>query len=206
MHSRSLVIACGALAREIVTLIRVNGWDAIEVQCLPAEWHNRPAKIPGGVRRKIREARGAFDRIFVAYGDCGTGGELDAVLEAEGVERIAGPHCYQFYAGDEAFEALHDEEPGTFYLTDYLARHFDTLILKGLGIDRHPELEPLYFGNYSRLVYLAQTRDADLETKARDAAARLGLAFTMRFTGYGALEPMLAAAQEAATGDAAWRH
>ncbi len=198
MARRSLIIACGALAREIMTLIRTNGWNAIEVQCLPAEWHNRPSLIADGVRRKIREARGTFDHIFVAYGDCGTGGELDAVLAEEGVERIDGPHCYQFYAGAETFGALHDEEPGTFYLTDYLARHFETLIIKGLGIDRHPELEPLYFGNYRRLVWLAQTRDADLEKKARAAATRLGLAFETRYTGYGALEPMLADAEHAA--------
>ncbi len=200
MAHRSLVIACGALAREIMTLIRVNRWNAIEVQCLPAEWHNRPSLIPDGVRRKIREARGTFDHIFVAYGDCGTGGELDAVLAEEGIERIEGPHCYQFYAGAETFGTLHDEEPGTFYLTDYLARHFETLIIKGLGIDRHPELEPLYFGNYRRLVWLAQTRDADLEDKARAAASRLGLAFESRYTGYGALESLLADAEHAATG------
>ncbi len=199
MVGRSLVIACGALAREITTLVRVNGWDAIEIRCLPAEWHNRPELIPGGVRRRIREARGSFDHIFVAYGDCGTGGELDAVLDEEGVTRIDGPHCYQFYAGPETFAALHDEEPGTFYLTDYLARHFETLIIKGLGIDRHPELQPLYFGNYKRLVWLAQTRDEETGAKARAAARRLGLAFEVRHTGYGALAELLADAQQAAT-------
>lgn len=200
MQNRSLVIACGALAREIVAIIRANGWDAIEIQCLPAEWHNRPQRIPDGVREKIRAARGKYEHIFVAYGDCGTGGLLDAVLEEEGVERLDGPHCYQFYAGADAFEALHDAEPGTFYLTDYLARHFETLIVKGLGLDRHPELEPAYFGNYRRLVHLAQTDDEDLEAKARAAAERLGLEFESRFTGYGALEPMLARAQAAAAG------
>ena len=200
MAGRSLVIACGALAREIVALVRANGWDAIEVQCLPADWHNTPRRIPAGVREKIRAARGAFEHIFVAYGDCGTGGALDAVLDEEGVERIDGDHCYQFFAGEREFLALHDAEPGTFYLTDYLARHFETLILKGLGIDRHPELEPMYFGNYKRLVYLAQTRDGETEARARAAAERLGLEFEFRFTGYGGLEPLLARAQSAAAG------
>ena len=200
MAGRSLVIACGALAREIVTLVRANGWDAIEVQCLPADWHNTPRRIPDGVRARIRAARGAFDHVFVAYGDCGTGGALDAVLAEEGVERIGGDHCYQFFAGEREFLALHDAEPGTFYLTDYLARHFDALIVKGLGIDRHPELEPVYFGNYKRLVHLAQTRDRKIEAAARAAAKRLGLEFERRFTGYGGLEPLLAKAQSAAEG------
>ena len=183
-----------------MTLVRAHGWDAIEVQCLPADWHNRPSLIPDGVRRKIREARGSFENIFVAYADCGTGGALDEVLEDEGVTRIDGPHCYQFFAGREAFEALHEEEPGTFYLTDYLVRHFNTLIIKGLGIDRHPELEALYFGNYRRLVWLSQAPDPELEAKARAAAARLGLDFAMRHAGYGALETLLAEAQQAAGG------
>ncbi len=187
MAPRSLVIACGALAREILELIRLNNWDNIEVQCLPAEWHNRPQKIPEGVRERIRAARGRFDKIFVAYGDCGTGGLLDEVLHDEDVERIDGPHCYQFYAGRELFESLHDDEPGTFYLTDYLARHFETLIIKGMGLDRHPELQPMLFGNYKRLIYLAQTENPDLEKRARSAADRLGLEYDFRFTGYGDL-------------------
>ena len=196
MTSRTLVIACGALAREITTLVRREGWTAIEVQCLPSAWHNRPERIPEGVRRKIRAARTRddIDRIFVAYADCGTGGTLDAVLEEEGAERIPGAHCYEFFAGGRAFAALHEAEPGTLYLTDYLARNFDRLILEGLGIDRHPELEAMYFGNYRRLVHLAQTRDGSLRAAARAAAERLGLEFEHRFTGYGDLEPFLARA------------
>ncbi len=200
MADRSLVIACGALSWEIIALIRANGWDRIEVQCLPADWHNKPQLIPDGVRRKIHEARGTYNPIFVAYGDCGTGGMLDAVLEEEGVERIGGAHCYQFFAGEEEFLALHDAEPGTFYLTDYLAKHFETLILKGMGIDKHPELESMYFGNYKKLVYLAQTEDEAITDLARAAADRLGLEFEFRFTGYGGLEPMLSKAQTTGAG------
>ena len=196
MPPRTLVIACGALAREITTLARRQRWTAIEVQCLPSAWHNRPERIPEGVREKIRTARARndIDRIFVAYADCGTGGALDAVLEEEGAERIPGAHCYEFFAGGPAFAALHEAEPGTLYLTDYLARNFDRLILEGLGIDRHPELEAMYFGNYRRLVHLAQTRDGTLRAAARAAAERLGLEFEHRFTGYGDLEPFLARA------------
>jgi len=183
-----LLIACGALAREIVELIEKNRWSAFDVTCLPAKWHNTPQLIPGGVREKIRAAKGRYRKIFVLYGDCGTGGLLDKVLEEEGVERIEGPHCYAFYSGNAAFAAKADDEITAFYLTDYLARHFDKLIWEGLGIAAHPELLPLYFGNYTKVIYLAQTRDARLQMKARAAAAKLGLAYEYRETGYGELE------------------
>lgn len=192
---RTLVVACGALAREIVALVRAHGWEgAFEVQCLPAIWHNSPERIPDGVRRKLRAARGAFERVFVAYADCGTGGALDRVLAEEGAERLPGAHCYEVYCGAGAFAALHEAEPGSFYLTDYLARNFDRLVIQGLGIDRHPELLPAYFGHYRRLVHLAQTPDPALDGAARAAAERLGLAFERRATGYGDLEPFLAGA------------
>ena len=190
----TLLIACGALAREVVDVIRLNGWTHFSVTCLPAIWHNTPNKIPEGVRRKIDEARGNYDRILVLYGDCGSGGLLDRVLEEEGVERIDGPHCYDFYSGVEDFLAEADADPTCFYLTDYLARHFDRLIIEGLGIDRHPELLPTYFGNYTTLVYLAQTEDAALEAKAAAAADRLGLTYRYHFTGYGELGSFIQAA------------
>lgn len=190
-QSPTLLIACGALAKEIVEIIRANGWEHVRIQCLPAELHNRPEKIPEAVRAKIHEARNTFDRIFVAYADCGTGGVLDKVLEEEGVPRLPGAHCYQFYAGSKAFEALHAAEPGTFYLTDFLTRHFDRLVVEALGLDKHPELRDQYFGNYRKLVYLAQSKDAALEAKARAAAATLGLEFELRLTGFGELERTL---------------
>lgn len=183
----TLVIACGALAREMLAVAEQQGLRNLAVTCLPAGWHNRPEKIPAGVRAKIRAARGQYERIFVAYGDCGTGGELDRVLAEEGVERIAGPHCYEFFAGVADFRALMEAELGSFFLTDYLARHFDRLMIEGLGLDKHPELRDAYFGNYRKLVYLAQTDDADLTARAADAARRLGLDFERRFTGYGDL-------------------
>ena len=183
-----VVIACGALARELTMLIRRNGWDHMQVQCLPPELHNRPERIPDAVRGKIRAAKEQFAAVFVAYGDCGTGGFLDDVLTEEGVDRIPGAHCYEFFAGPEAFSALADEEPGSFYLTDFLARHFDRLIWKGLGLDRYPDLMAQYFGNYRRLVYLSQFEDADLTARARQAADRLGLEFEHRVTGFGDLE------------------
>lgn len=201
MPPRTLVIACGALAREVMALVRRHGWSGLEVQCLPAVWHNHPERIPGGVREKIRAWRaGGGGPVFVAYADCGTGGALDAVVEAEGAERIPGAHCYEFYAGGRTFAALHEDEPGTLYLTDYLARNFERLIVRGLGIDRHPELLPIYFGSYRRLAHLAQTRDDALRDAARAAAERLGLEFEYRYTGYGGLEPFLERGAGAADG------
>ena len=189
---RTLFIACGALAREFLAVSAANGWDEqISITCLPAIWHNRPEKIPDGVRRKIRAGRKKYERIFVLYGDCGTGGALDRVLEEEGVERIEGPHCYQWFAGTADFEKLMEDEPGTFFLTDYIARHFDRLIWQGLALDRHPELRDAYFGNYRKLVYLAQVDDPKLAAKAEEAAARLNLEYVYRRTGYGELADFL---------------
>jgi len=183
---RSLVIACGALARELVAI--TGQLPNVEIACLPADLHNRPGGIPGAVRGRIADARAdGFERIFVAYADCGTGGMLDRVLADERVERLPGAHCYEFYAGSEAFARLHEDEPGTFYLTDFLVRNFERLVIRGLGIDRHPELLVDYFGNYRRVVYLAQTEDPALLESARTAAGSLGLAFEYRFTGLGDL-------------------
>lgn len=188
-----LLIACGALAREIVDLIERNRWEAFDVACLPGKWHNTPSKIVPGVREKIRAAKGRYRSIYVLYGDCGTGGELDRMLGEEGVERIEGPHCYAFFSGNPAFAAKAEDEFTAFYLTDYLARYFDKLIWKGLGLDRHPDLLPMYFGNYEKVIYLAQTRDEDLAKRAMAAAKKLGLAYEYRFTGYGELASEMAA-------------
>ena len=190
---RPLVIGCGALARELVALTRRAGLPEVDLTCLPATLHNRPERIPDAVRARIRRARAAGrDQLFVAYADCGTGGLLDRVLEEEGVARLEGAHCYEIYAGRAAFAAMSEEEPGTFYLTDFLARNFDRLVIRGLGIDRHPELLPMYFGNYKRVVFLAQTDDPGLTTLARRGARRLGLRFERRFTGHGELTPAIA--------------
>ncbi len=189
-----LVIACGALAHEITVLRRANAWDQLDVRCLPAELHNRPERIPDAVRALIRASRGRYRSIFVAYGDCGTGGLLDAVLREEGAERIPGAHCYEFFATGPVFAELADAEPGTFFLTDFLLRHFERLVIRGLGLDRHPELFPTYFGNYRRLVYLAQAPGANRVDEARAIAARMGLAFEYRETGFGALATSLESA------------
>ncbi len=188
-----LIIGCGALAVELVELTRRAGLPAMDLTCLPASLHNRPERIPGAVAARIRRARAdGYERIFVAYADCGTGGLLDHVLEAEGVARLEGAHCYEVYAGRAAFAALHDAEPGTFYLTDFLVRNFDRLVVRGLGLDRHPELLTMYFGNYRRLVYLAQSDDAELAARAEVAARRLGLDFDRRLVGLGELATSLA--------------
>jgi hypothetical protein len=190
----TLFIACGALAKEIVTLKDATGWSELTIACLPAHWHNTPQKIAPAVLAKIRGMGRRFDQIYVLYGDCGTGGELDRVLAEEGVERIPGPHCYHFYMGGEEFEQTHDADPTCFYLTDYLVRHFDRIIIKGLGIDRFPELLSDYFGNYTKLIYIAQIEDDRLRAKARKAAERLGLEYEYRFRGYGELGDYMHAA------------
>lgn len=193
-----LVIACGALAREIVALKRLNGWSAIDVQCLPPELHNRPERIPAAVADAIATARARYPRIFVAYADCGTGGKLDEVLRAEGVGRLAGAHCYEFYATADVFAGLAAAEPGTFYLTDFLVRHFQRLVVDGLGLDQHPELAAEYFRHYRRVLYLAQAPSEALRRAARAAAARLGLDYEERVTGYGGLATSLAAVADGA--------
>ncbi|MGI9645201.1 MAG: DUF1638 domain-containing protein [Ilumatobacteraceae bacterium] len=227
---RTLVIACGALARELLCVNELNGLDNVTIECLPASLHNRPSEIPDAVRARIRRARGEerldtaetgagdspmvkelagadlvdgevrvgaadfgtggslFDRILIGYADCGTGGLLDRVCEEEGVERLPGAHCYEFFATGPRFEQLQDHALGSFYLTDFLVKHFDRLVWQGLGLDRHPELLPMYFGNYTRLVYLAQTDDPGLEEQAVAAAERLGLELDVERTGYGELE------------------
>lgn len=194
--ANTLVIACGALGREIVALRTANHWSHMDVTCLPAELHNRPEKIPALVREKIRQFKPRYDHIFVAYADCGTGGLLDVVLKEEKVERIAGAHCYEFYAGPAVFEQLCEDEIGSFYLTDFLLRHFERLIMHGLGIDKHPELLPVYFGNYKKLVYLAQVASPEGVSLGQRAADRLGLSFEYRLTGYGALDGSLRNANE----------
>lgn len=191
MSERVLVIACGALAREIVALKRHFGWQHLDMQCIDARLHNRPALIPERVRQKIRDNKKRYDRIFVAYGDCGTGGELDRVLADEQVERLPGAHCYQFLAGADRFERLAESAPGTFYLTDFLARHFDKLVIRPLRLDTHPELYDEYFGNYTKVVYLSQTIDTELEQLAEQAARRLRLPFEQVHCGYGVLKQNL---------------
>lgn len=190
-HPEVLVLACGAIAREVLAVIRLNGWTNVTVRCLPAKLHSRPERIAPAVDAKLRELRGRYERVFVAYADCGTGGALDSVLEQYDVERLPGDHCYGFLTGNAAWEELHDAEPATFYVTDFLARHFDAIVIRGLGLDTHPELLPQYFGNYRRLLYLAQTEDEELRSRARAAAERLGLEYEEQRTGYGDLLPSL---------------
>ena len=188
---RVLVVGCGALANELVALTR--DLPNVDITCLPATLHNRPGGIPAAVRERIRRRRGGYDRVFVAYADCGTGGLLDPVIAEEGAERLAGAHCYEFFATSPEFARMMDDEPGSFFLTDFLARNFERLMITGLGIDRHPELQEQYFGNYRRLVYLAQGEDAALDVVAQRAARRLGLVYERRQTGYGQLGTTIAA-------------
>jgi hypothetical protein len=185
-----VIIACGALAKEILELQRLNYW-AFDLTCIPAAIHNRPQDIPQAVEKKILEAKAKNQEIFVAFADCGTGGQLDVVLDNYQIQRLPGAHCYEFYSTSPIFLEMMELEIGTFFLTDFLARHFEALVIKGLGIDRHPELMSMYFGHYKRLVYLAQSQNEDLTLRAKEAAHTLGLEFIQRYTGFGDLEHSL---------------
>ena len=182
-----LLIACGALAKEVLALRDLNGWDHMDLKCLPAQLHLHPEKIPDAVETAVEAARDRYARIYVVYADCGTGGLLKARCDALGVEMVPGPHCYSFFEGNEAFAAHSEGEISAFYLTDFLVRQFDAFVWQPMGLDHHPELREMLFGNYTKLVYLAQVRDEALEIAAKDAARRLGLAYEYRFTGYGDL-------------------
>ncbi len=187
----TLLIACGALANEALAVLNQGGLEHVKLTCLPAKLHNTPQHIPDLLRKKIKESRSDYNNFLVLYGDCGTAGQIDKVLEEEGARRISGAHCYEFFAGANEFEALAEEEPGSFYLTDFLVRHFETLVWEGLGLEKHPELLSAYFGNYSRLVYLAQLPNEEIEQMARNAADKLGLKFHYQETGLTGLQDFL---------------
>ncbi|WP_273509021.1 DUF1638 domain-containing protein [Planktotalea frisia] len=189
---KSLIIACGALAREILALKELNGWEHMDLTCLPAIYHVHPEKITDAVETAVLKHKTDYAQIFIAYADCGTGGLLAAKCAELGVELIQGPHCYSFFEGNAAFEKISEDEFTAFYLTDFLVRQFDAFVIKPMGLDRHPELRDMYFGNYEKLVYQAQTDNPELTEKAKLCAERLGLRFERRFTGYGDLETALA--------------
>lgn len=190
-QGRVLLIACGALAHEILALTAANGWDHLDLHCLPANLHLWPDRIPAAVEAAVIQRRAAYEAVFIVYADCGTGGLLAAKCADLGVEMVEGPHCYSFFEGNAAFAAKAEEEFTAFYLTDFLVRQFDAFVWRPMGLDRHPELRDMYFGNYTKLVYQAQTNDPTLDAKAEDCARRLGLAYERRFTGYGDLAPRL---------------
>ena len=193
MNSRqkTLIIACGALSHELIHLVRANNWDHLDITCVPAKIHHTPARIPGAFRKKIRDNRDRYGRIFAMIGDCGTAGELDKVLEDEGVERIAGPHCFSFLSGNDAFEEWTQDEITAFYLSDFFCWNFDKIVWESLGLDRRDDLADFVFSNYTKIVYIAQTENQALQEKARQIADRLGLEYEYRFTGYGDMEKTL---------------
>ena len=186
-----LVIACGALAKEITALIRMNNWTHLQLRYLPAKLHNEPHNIPQNIRKNLINAQNKFSQIFIGYADCGTGGKIDNLLEEFGVQRLPGAHCYEFFSSNQTFSKMLEEEPGSFFLTDFLVKSFEKLIWQGLKINSHPELLNIYFRHYKRLVYLAQTESQALQTQAKEIAQRLELHYFYRFTGYGALSPSL---------------
>ena len=188
----TLIIACGALSHEIVELIRINGWTHLSLTCLPAVWHHQPTKIPEGLRKKIRENRDQYHHIYVMYGDCGTAGKVDEVIEEEGAERIAGPHCFSFLMGNEAFEKYTENDITTFYLSDFFCQYFDKFVWEALGLDRRDDMADFVFGNYKKVIYIAQTDNQALREKAQEIAKRLKLDYEYRYTGYGDMEKQMA--------------
>jgi len=188
-----LILACGALAKEISTLIRLNGWSHLKTRYLPAILHNTPEKITEQLRMILQSSQTKFSKIFIGYADCGTGGEIDSMLDEFRVQRLPGVHCYEFYSGKQTFAEIMDEEPGSFFLTDFLVEAFEKLVWQGMKIDRHPELLQVYFKHYKKLVYLGQTENSELQTQADEIASRLGLKYEYRYTGYGELAPALSA-------------
>ncbi len=188
-----LILACGALSKEVSALIRLNGWTHLETRYLPAILHNTPEIIAEQLRMNLQSAQAKFSRIFIGYADSGTGGEIDSLLDEFGVQRLPGAHCYEFYSGNQSFAGMMDEEPGSFFLTDFLVEAFEKLVWQGMKIDRHPELLQVYFKHYKKLVYLGQTENSELQTQADEIANRLGLKYEYRYTGYGELAPALSA-------------
>ena len=190
---KTRIIACGMIAREVLAINEQLGTDSYDLKCLPAEYHHFPAKIAPAMDKAIVQAREeGYDNIIVGYADCGTRGELDKICDKHGVERIEGPHCFSFYIGNDEFSRRDGEYITTFFITDFLARHFENFLIKPLGLDRHPELRDIYFGNYTRALFLAQSDDKELDKKAKDAANYLGLEYERMFTGFGDLEKTLA--------------
>ncbi len=194
-----LILACGALAREIRDIARLHEFDNVTLECLPASLHNRPTELPDAVRARLENESRPFDRILLGYADCGTAGQLADICAEAGIAMLPGAHCYQFYAGGREFLDMHKDDPTAFYLTDFLVKHFERIIMDGLGIDSHPELRDAYFGNYTKLIYLAQTDDPSLDERARAAADRISLSYERVATAYGDLQPAVAAVASSET-------
>ena len=188
-----LILACGALSKEVSALIRLNGWTHLKTRYLPAILHNTPEIIAEQLRFNLQCAQAKFSRIFIGYADCGTGGKIDSLLDEFDVQRLPGAHCYEFFTGKQTFAEIMEEEIGSYFLTDFLVKAFEKLVWQGMKIDRHPELLPIYFKHYKKLVYLAQSENPELQTQAYEIAGRLGLVYEYRFTGYGELEHSIAA-------------
>lgn len=185
------LLICGALGKEVKTIVDQRGWE-VDIYGVPAMHHFYPRKIVEAVDRRLDQLSGSYERVVVVYGDCGTAGNLEPVLARHGAVRLQGPHCYEMYAGAEEFERLTDEQPATFFLTDWLVRNFERAVLRGLGLDRYPELKPVYFQNYTNCLYLAQFPNQALGAKAAEIARYLELPLEIRFVGFGELETRLA--------------
>jgi len=195
MSTTALVI-CGALGREVKDIVDRRQWD-VDIYGVSALLHLYPSRIVDELREKLYQLRPRYEKLVVVYGDCGTTGKLEPLLEEVGAHRLRGPHCYEMYAGAEQFTQVSEERPGTFFLTDWLVRNFDRAVVKGLGLDRHPDLKPMLFGNYEAVLFLRQVPNPRLAERARDIAGYLELPLEIRDVGLGELEERLADLVEA---------
>ena len=192
MANKSLVIACGALANELYTIKAMNKWEHYDVQCLDAKLHNRPDLITPKLAEVITKKGESYSQILIGYADCGTNGAIDSLIETDSrLERLSGPHCFSFFIGEKEYKRLSEQEPGTFWLTDFLVRHFDSMVIKTLGLDKHPELRDVYFSNYTTATYLSQISEEKLLHSAKKCSDKLGLEFRHIHTGFGAFEQAL---------------
>ena len=175
------LLICGALGKEVKAIVDAHNLE-VDVFGIPAMHHFYPKKIVQAVEAKLQNLSHTYERVVVVYGDCGTAGALDPILERYGAVRLQGPHCYEIFAGP-GFDRMMEEEPATFFLTDWLVRNFERAVIRGLGLDRYPDLKQIYFGNYLKLIYLVQFPNEALIEKAQEIGEYLGLPLTTRFTG-----------------------
>jgi len=194
-EGRTALVICGALGREVKEMSERRRWD-VDIHGLSALLHLYPSRIVSELTAKLRDLKPRYERLVVVYGDCGTAGKLEPVLDELGVARVPGPHCYEMFAGEELFMKVSDERPATYFLTDWLVRNFDRAVVRGLGLDRYPELKEMYFGNYESILYLRQVPNPKLAEKAAKVAEYLGLWLEIRDVGLGELEERLAALVE----------
>ena len=184
------LVACGALIAEVGRLVEARGWRA-DLYGIPATYHMRPSRIVSAVDEQLERIRGRYDKVIVVYGDCGTAGALDDVLRRHGAQRPSGSHCYEIFCGC-VFGSLLERDPTSYFLTDYLVRAWEDVVVREMGLDCEPSLKETVFGGFTSLTYLRQSSDPDLLARAQSIADELGLPLNVEDVGLKELEMQLA--------------